>query len=52
MAEKSIERGLKMLRTDNGGEYTSTEFNNYLKENGIQHELTVPKTPLRKELSA
>ena len=33
------------LRSDNGGEYLSTEFVNYLKCKGIQHELTVPNTP-------
>ena len=35
---------MKTLRTDNGGEFTSTEFENYLKT-GVKHELTVPKTP-------
>ena len=33
------------LRTDNGGEYVSTEFQEYLKSKGIQHELTVAYTP-------
>lgn len=33
------------MRTDNGGEYLSTEFQNYLKEKGIRHELTVPHSP-------
>ena len=37
--------GLKSLRTDNGGEYISTEFKEYLKLRGIHHELTVPYTP-------
>ena len=36
---------LKTLRTDNGGEYMSTEFRQYHKKEGIMHELTVPKTP-------
>ena len=36
---------VKTLRTDNGGEYTSTEFETYLKNERIRHELTVPKTP-------
>ena len=35
---------IKVLRTDNGGEYTSTEFSEYLKMRGIRHELTVPYT--------
>ena len=33
------------LRTDNGGEYLSTEFENYLTSKGIRHELTVPYSP-------
>lgn len=33
------------LRTDNGGEYTSKEFQEYLKAHGIHHETTVPHTP-------
>ena len=44
-AEKSSGHKLKTLRTDNGGEFTSTEFENYLKTEGVKHELTVPKTP-------
>lgn len=33
------------LRTDNGGEYTSKEFQEYLKAQGIHHEMSVPHTP-------
>ena len=44
-AEKFSGHQLKVLRTDNGGEYTSKEFENYLKSEGVRHELTVPKTP-------
>ena len=36
---------VKALRDDNGGEYKSHEFERYLKQNGIRHELTVPKNP-------
>ena len=43
--EKSSGKRLKTLRTDNGGEYVSKEFESYLKSEGIHHELTVPKTP-------
>ena len=43
--EKSFGRSVKALRTDNGGEFTSTELKNYLKEEGIKHELTIPKCP-------
>lgn len=37
-----IGKAIETLRTDNGGEYLSTELQNYLKEKGIRHELTVP----------
>ena len=45
MAEKSTGQELKVFRTDNGGEFTSTEFEEYLRKEGIRHELTVPKNP-------
>ena len=45
LVETSSGRKLKTLRSDNGGEYTSTEFTAYLKKEGVRHELTVPKTP-------
>ena len=38
-------RNLIRLRTDNGGEYTSREFQEYLKDQGIHHEMTVPYAP-------
>ena len=31
------------MRSDNGGEYSGREFQEYLKA-GVQHELTVPRT--------
>lgn len=36
---------IKKLRTDNGGEFLSTEFIEYCKSNGIQHQLTNAYTP-------
>ena len=45
MVEKSSGMKVKVLRTDNGGEYTSKEFEQYLKKQGTQHGLTVPKMP-------
>ena len=43
--ERSSGKKLNILRTDNGGEYVSTKFEDYLKSEGIRHECTVPKTP-------
>ena len=42
--ERSKARKLKTLRTDNGGEDVSAEFENCLKKEGVRHQLTVPKT--------
>ena len=33
------------LRTDNGGEYVSKEFENYLTSKVIEHQLTTPYSP-------
>jgi transposase InsO family protein len=43
--ENRTGRRVKVLRTDNGGEYTSRKFQDHLKTCGIRHELTIPKTP-------
>ena len=43
--ERITGRKVKALRSDSGGEYTSGEFESYLKMEGIHHELTVPKNP-------
>ncbi len=43
--EKFFGRSIKCLRTDNGGEFTSDEFESYLRNDGIKHELTIPKCP-------
>ena len=45
MVEKASGYDLKILHTDNGGEFTSTKFEEYLKSEGICHEYTIPKTP-------
>ena len=39
------ERIIKTLRIDNGGEYTSREFESFCKESEINRELTTPYTP-------
>jgi len=43
--EKEFGHYIKTLRTDNGGEYCSTEFETFLIDNGIHHEKTVPMCP-------
>jgi hypothetical protein len=36
---------IQAIRSDNGKEYTSSEFNLYCEEAGIDHQLTAPYTP-------
>jgi transposase InsO family protein len=36
--ENSTERKIKMLRSDNGGEYTSMDFSDFYIETGIKRE--------------
>ena len=45
MTEKQSGQALKVLRTDEGGEYTSKAFNTYCEQHGIIHEVTTPYTP-------
>ena len=45
LVENMYDKKIKVFRTDNGGEYTSAEFESYLREEGIRHEKTCPKTP-------
>ena len=42
---ENLKTRIKTLCTDNGREYTSAEFNTYLRKEGVRHELTVPNTP-------
>ena len=46
------ESGLSIgtLRTDNGGEYVSKEFEEFLKSKGIRHELTVPYSTAQNDM--
>ena len=43
--ENLTERRVKILRFDNGGEYTSKEIIVFYKECGIKRELRVPYNP-------
>jgi len=45
MAETQSGQKIKVLRTDNGGEYTSKEFNAFCQEVGIVHQLTLSYSP-------
>lgn len=43
--EKQTRRHIKKLRTDNGKEYLSNDFKNFLEEEGISKQLSVEYTP-------
>jgi hypothetical protein len=45
LVENQTGKKIKVLRSDNGGEYTSNEFKNFCKEARIKRELTVPFNP-------
>ncbi|KAE8704364.1 PLAC8 family protein [Hibiscus syriacus] len=44
-AEGEVEKKICCLRTDNGGEYRSNEFSQYLRECRIRHQYTCANTP-------
>lgn len=45
LVEKEVEKSIKCLRTDRGGEFTSIEFNEFCMEHGIKRQLTAAYTP-------
>jgi transposase InsO family protein len=45
LVENLSGRKIKVLRSDNGGEYTSNEFKDFCREAGIKRELTTPYNP-------
>ncbi len=44
LTENKTGKGINRLRTDGGGKYTSSQFEWYLHEHGIEHQLTAPHT--------
>ncbi|CAI7794059.1 unnamed protein product [Closterium sp. NIES-54] len=44
-AQRESGHKVKVIRTDNGGEFIGADFEAVLKKKGIQHELTVPYNP-------
>jgi hypothetical protein len=51
LIENLFERKIKILRLDNGGEYTSKEFVNFCKDVGIKRELTTPYNPQQNDVA-
>jgi transposase InsO family protein len=47
LVENLSERKIKVLRFDNGGEFTSGEFKEFCREAEIKRELSTPYSPQR-----
>ena len=45
LVENQTWKKIKVLRSDNGGDYTSKEFESFYKEEGIKKTLIVPYNP-------
>ena len=45
LVENISERKIKVLRSDNGGEYTSKKFKYFSREVGIKREMETPYNP-------
>lgn len=46
MAEKQSDHKVKCLRSDRGGEYIGHDLEDFLKSNGIHHQLTASYSTL------
>jgi len=51
LVENGIGKSLKCLRSHNGGEYCSKDFDDYYSYHGIRREKTVPRTPQKNGVS-
>jgi hypothetical protein len=51
LIENISERNIKILRSDNGGEYTSKEFVRFCRDVGIKRELTTPYNPQQNDVA-
>ena len=43
MSENFHNKKIKILRSDNGGEFKSDDFNKYLAKHGMKRQLSAPK---------
>ena len=51
LVENQTRRRIRALRSNNGGEYTSKEFDEFCRQEGIRRQLTVPYTPEQNEVA-
>ena len=45
LVENQTGKKIKVLRSDNGGEYIDSKFVDFCASEGVQREFTVPYTP-------
>ena len=50
-ATNTTGKKVKVLRSDNGGEYCSMAFQEYMKQHGIVHQTTVPYSPAQNDVA-
>lgn len=43
--ENEVNKSIKVLRSDNGGEYINTQLRDFLVKHGIKHQTTISHTP-------
>jgi len=51
LVENQTGRKIKVLRSDNGGEYTSSAFKEFCVDSGVKRELTVSYNPQQNGVS-
>jgi transposase InsO family protein len=51
MVKNKFQNDITIFRTDSGGEFLSTDFQNYLKLHGITHQRSCPYTPQQNGLA-
>jgi hypothetical protein len=51
LVENQTSKKILFLRSDNGGEFTSTKFNNYCADSDIQRQFTNPYNPAQNRVS-
>jgi transposase InsO family protein len=50
LVENQIGKKIRVMRLDNGGEYTSDDFNDFCREAGTKRDLTMPYNPQQNEV--
>ena len=50
MVENETDLKIKMMRSDNGGEFTLDKFWNYCEEQGIKRQFSIARTPQQNDV--